>query len=313
MGEVWDIRPGERLSRRVRAARFGGARLGGIQPSNTTPNVFLYSDPEASGLIYPYDGWAENDAVFLYTGEGRLGDQEMKAGNRAILEHEQHERALRLFVAAGVIPGTAAKDHTYVGEFRVDPTKPYVRAPAPDDNGEDRNVFVFRLLPVGSADVRGEDRSGTGDAPSTLNAELVAPQQHNAPTYETSGTEPTTAARREAELVLRFEAMLRAEGHGIKRWRIRPPGELMPLMTDTYDETAKELFEAKGTTVRNSVRLAIGQLLDYRRHIDEPNLRLAVLLPSRPSDDLLDLVSSVGMACVYEDGRGVFERVPASD
>jgi len=48
------------------------------------------------------------------------------------------------------------------------------------------------------------------------------------------------------------------------------------------------------------VRLGIGQLLDYRRHIDVPQLKLSLLLPARPTDDLIDLLQTVGIGCVYE-------------
>jgi hypothetical protein len=193
---------------------------------------------------------------------------------------------VRLFVADGIIEGTAEKNHIYIGEFRVDPVDPYRIAPAPDANGEERIVFVFRLLPIGDVHVRDEDASGTGEAPSRGSAEVIPPEEHWAPSYETPGSEPATATRRESELVSRYRAFLTAQGHAVKRWRLRPAGELLPLLTDIYNETTAELYEAKGTAVRNSVRLAIGQLLDYRRHIDVSILKLSLLLPSRPSDDV---------------------------
>ena len=94
----------------------------------------------------------------------------------------------------------------------------------------------------------------------------------------------------------------------MSRWKLRPPGETRPLLTDPYDETTRELFEAKGTATRVAVRAAIGQLLDYRRHIPVEDLRLTVLLPHRPSSDLVALVLSCGMTCTYEDEPGVFQR-----
>jgi 5-methylcytosine-specific restriction protein A len=303
----WDVEPGEHLTRRERQARFGGALYGGIQPSNTTPNVFVYSDPAAGGLIYPYDGWS--GGVFLYTGEGRLGDQQVKGGNKALLEHEAAGRAVRLFVADGVVASTSEKNHLYVGQFRVDRYQVGVE-PAPDDAGEERSVLVFRLIPVGDVIVRSEDASGTGGPGTSAEANLVPPEQHLAHTYEVSGTASTHAERRESDLVKRFEAHLKAQGHEVMRWRLRPPGEMLSLLTDTYDKTARELFEAKGSSSRNYVRLAIGQLLDYRRFIDVDGIKLSVLLPSRPSPDVLALLTSVNMECVYEDGSA-FRRVPA--
>jgi hypothetical protein len=224
-----------------------------------------------------------------------------------ILEHEAAGRRLRLFVAEGTVEGTAQKSHVYLGEFRVDPSDPFRIEPAPDDAGEDRSVVVFRLLPVSESLVRPEDASGTGDSDSGAEANLVPPEQHHAPTYEVPGTDPTNAERRESDLVKRFESYLENQGHEVMRWELRPPGELLRLLTDTYDRTAKELFEAKGSGTRNSVRLAIGQLLDYRRFIDVDGLKLSVLLPSRPSADVLDLLASVGIGCLFEEGTG-FQR-----
>ncbi len=312
MAQDWDIAVGDHLTRDERMRRFGGARYGGIEPSAKTPNVFIYSDPERSADIYPYDGWAEDDKTFLYTGEGRLGDQRMQEGNRAVLEHRERGRALRVFVADGTVPDSAEKNHLYIGQFEVDPDEPYVQEPAPDDNDELRTVYVFRLRPVDEPLRRPQDTSGTGDAPTEPEAQLVDPEQQRNTEYEVAGSEPQTARRREAELVTRYENYLTGLGHDVQRWRIRPPGELLTLVTDTYDGTEHTLYEAKGTTTRDAIRRAIGQLLDYRRHIAVDDLRLAVLLPDRPSNDLLDLLSSLDIACVYESSEGAFDRLEPS-
>jgi hypothetical protein len=55
--------------------------------------------------------------------------------------------------------------------------------------------------------------------------------------------------------------------------------------------------------------MAIGQLLDYRRHIDREGVRLAILLPHRPCEDLLELVTGLGIAVVAEKDRGGFESI----
>jgi 5-methylcytosine-specific restriction protein A len=80
-------------------------------------------------------------------------------------------------------------------------------------------------------------------------------------------------------------------------------------VTDIYSETQNALYEAKGTATRDAMRTAIGQLLDYRRHIDRDGLRLAVLLPHLPSDDLIDLVTGVRVIVVAEQPGGGFETV----
>jgi hypothetical protein len=306
---IWDVPVGACLSRSNRKARFGGSVYGGIEPSAISPNVFLYSDPsrgEAYG--YNYDGWADGGRLFLYTGEGREGDQLMSHGNRAILEHRKQGRALRLFVADGQIAGTAQRQQRYVGEFEVDRNKPYSLEDAPDENGEDRTVFVFRLRPVGGALRREDDQSIFPDCGSDGAASLV-PVEKNADTaFDVSARSGTTATRREGELVDRFIAWS-GPTELFRRWCLRPPGELSPILTDIYSETQNVLYEAKGTTTRNAMRTAIGQLLDYRRHIDRDGLRLAVLLPLAPSDDLIDFATGLGIAVVAERSGGGFETI----
>jgi hypothetical protein len=65
---------------------------------------------------------------------------------------------------------------------------------------------------------------------------------------------------------------------------------------------------AKGVSDRESIRTAVGQLLDYRRHI-VPKPAVAVLLPDRPSADLLSLLDTEGIGCVFEDRIGSFRDV----
>jgi hypothetical protein len=53
----------------------------------------------------------------------------------------------------------------------------------------------------------------------------------------------------------------------------------------------------------HSTRLAIGELLDYLRFAP-PATRPAILLPARPSDDLVDLITSHGIVLIYEEAAG---------
>lgn len=305
----WDVPIGALLSRAERMERFGGAMYGGIEPSSSSPNVFVYSDPsrgEAYG--YNYDGWTDDGRLFLYTGEGSLGDQPMNHGNRAILEHRQRGRSLRLFVADGFIEGTAQRNQRYVGEFEIDGANPYSLAEAPDKKDENRTVFVFRLRPVGEVLRRDSDNSDFVDPGHEGSAALVAVEENIETSFEVAPREGTTATRREGELVDRYMTWA-GPSHVFRRWKLRAPGELRSLLTDIYDETENILYEAKGTATRGAVRMAIGQLLDYRRHIDRDGVRVAILLPHRPSEDLVDLAAGLGIAVVVEEGRGGFESI----
>jgi len=89
---------------------------------------------------YKYDRWEAG--VFHFTGDGQVGDQELRWGNRAIINHRKDGRALRVFRGArGVV--------TYVGEFDL-AADPYYYAEATDRLGHNRRVIVFKLVPVGA-------------------------------------------------------------------------------------------------------------------------------------------------------------------
>ncbi|MBO0827148.1 MAG: restriction endonuclease [Streptosporangiales bacterium] len=306
MDGEWDVQPGEVMTRGEQRRRFGGSPQGGIVPSRTSPNIFIYSDPaQAPRYGYNFDGWTDDGSLYLYTGAGTVGDQSLDAVNGSVLTHRVSGRALRLFVAQER-QQRGGKLHRYVGEFEVDPETPFYRADAPDEAGELRSVVVFRLLPVGHADARQEDSSDA--EPGSPEARVVPVEGHRSETFETAAVVGRTALRRESDLVKRLESWLRAQGHEVARWAIRPAGELRMLWTDTYDMTAKELYEAKGSANRWAIRLAIGQLLDYRRYVLVPDVGLVVAVPSRPSDDLINLLYECGIACVYPDGRA-FDRL----
>jgi len=105
------------------------------------------------------------------------------------------------------------------------------------------------------------------------------------------------AIQKEARLTQRFQQYLESRGHQVMRYRITPAGE-PPIYSDLADTTDNIVYEAKGSADRMSVRLAIGQILDYGRFIE--GSRLAVLLPERPADDLIDLLQQCGIGCVIE-------------
>jgi 5-methylcytosine-specific restriction protein A len=310
----WSLALGESLSRRDRGQRYGGGLYGGIEPSAQTQNIFIYSDPSKGERFgYNYDGWVDGVDLFLYTGEGTKGHQQFRDGNQAILNHRLDARRLRFFVADGKIAGKSEKVQRYIGEFALDDNLPYLRAEAPDVDGLLRSVIVFRLRPVGDVLRRSEDSSRYSDAieiPTAVHEGIpigvpdllvnsVALEVVNAVQFGVSAKAAGISQRREADLMLRFNQHLVSQGHIVDRYRIRPPGELRDLYTDIYDSSANVLYEAKASATREAVRMAIGQLLDYSRHIPVDH-SLAVLLPGAPSHDLISLLRTQKIRCVCE-------------
>lgn len=118
---------------------------------------------------------------------------------------------------------------------------------------------------------------------------------------------PSVAIRRESALVESFERFLLDRGHEVSAYRYSPRESAHELQSDLFDETTGVLYEAKGAVSRESIRMAIGQLFDYARyHRRRP--RLALLLPRRPSDDLLELLDAVSIAVAWRGPDG-FEQI----
>lgn len=290
----WDLVPGQRVVRRELHDRYGGGRYGGIEPSARTPNLFLFTDPSVGEKYgYNFDGW-HADGTFHYTGEGQVGDQIMRDGNRAVRFHLDQGRALRLFRkdGAGLI---------YLGQFEVPNESHVILEEARDRNGLARSVFVFRLRPVGNV-----VRDGDSVAPPLELTRAIPLEAHDVDEYvmQRAASEPRQALRREAQLVERFVEWVTSSGLSVERQAIPTPGG-RPMFTDVCIKEKRELVEAKGASSREHIRGALGQILDYARYVDHS--LLTVLLPTQPSEEMVSLLIAHGVGCSWEtDRRGEF-------
>lgn len=77
------------------------------------------------------------------------------------------------------------------------------------------------------------------------------------------------------------------------------------LLSDAWDAEHELLIEAKAHTDRPSIRMAIGQLLDYSHSLGR-TVALAVLLPSKPSKNLLALLDAQDIAAIWQTSGGKF-------
>jgi hypothetical protein len=98
-------------------------------------------------------------------------------------------------------------------------------------------------------------------------------------------------------------------GLGPREYLISSTGER--IACDVFDAQANELVEAKSSSSRANVRMALGQLLDYRRH-HCPDPGLILLVPDCPNEDLLALVQQFGVSVVYRNGDEQFVRIDSS-
>lgn len=139
----WTLQPGDVIARKKLALVHGDPMTRHIEPTGRTPNVLVFADPHK--ITHGHDGWASDGSAYFVTGEGRRGDQSWTHGNAALRNHVEQGRAVRLFeVEQTWRPG--GKNHCYLGEFTLCPDEPYRMDVAPDSEGAERQVIVFKLL-----------------------------------------------------------------------------------------------------------------------------------------------------------------------
>ncbi|MET8969172.1 hypothetical protein [Streptomyces hydrogenans] len=322
-----ELLPGLITTREEVVQAYGGSVFsGGIVPANDSNKVFVYSDPSVGEKHgYTFDGRADDDelgVLYLYTGAGSEGHQKMARGNKTLMETLDDGRDVHLFVSNGkAAPGKKLVKQRYVGQVVLDPSLPYVIRKAPDKHGEMRDVYVFRFRPAPGAVLHFEPKDSVQPAKKTAVVPLPVEQPALAATgvkdkktekHTTTQTianikgGPRTVLRREGQLVTAFEAFLTAAGHQFTSFQITVEGEPGAQVPDLYDITANVLYEAKGLTNRTNVRMAVGQLRDYRRLLKDEvpaGMRIAVLLPTEPTADIRQWLDSENIAIVVQNGE----------
>jgi hypothetical protein len=137
---------------------------------------------------------------------------------------------------------------------------------------------------------------------------LVPIEGGNSEEYEIARPESgKRGLRREARLVRDYVAVLEAAGDKVARNKILPSGSSHALFSDIYNETRRQLVEAKAGIGRGDVRMAIGQLADYGRFVAKGTDR-AVLLDAKPQPDLLALLDSQEIAAIWRNGQGFVDN-----
>ena len=182
--------------------QYGGTRQSGISPSRSHPFIFLFTGD--SGEAYGYeDGWQQDEGVFLYTGQGQIGDMEFLRGNKAIRDHISDGKQLFLFKATG-----KGKPVEFIGEFECASID---FAQGPDVNGDLRKTIRFNLVACNPTTISDAEekvseissRNFDDLRQSAFNA--VAPQ-------ETQNWRMAKQIRRQRSSEIRTYVLRRAEG-----------------------------------------------------------------------------------------------------
>jgi hypothetical protein len=313
------FRPGDVLTRNEIHPVLGGSSYAGICPAAGKRNVLIFSDSEV-GKRYGYrDGWLTEDddlgPIFTYTGTGKRGNQTLEGGNAAILEHAQKGRTLHLFIAIDKVPGTDTRRHKYIGKFKVDERTPFETREAKDELGENRNVIVFRLRPIGPY-VREPSDTLQRAPESRARFNQTAGRFARATRRQKRRLQPQTSMDQAEEarddIADTFQEREVAAGETIGHLEFSMRNSSSRLMFELYNPTNNTVYEPTGSAASESITQALAQLLRARHYLrtlphDHP-LQLMVLAPTLPHEDLRDLLAEHGIGIVYRNEYGDFSE-----
>ena len=294
----WALEIGDKVLRRAIHRQYGGGQQGGISTSSKTSDIFIFTNP-ARGSRYGYDlhEGLQADGSFAYTGEGQSGDQDLTRGNKALLNAADDGRVIRVFNAK---PPYA----TYVGAFTTgDPVCTFQEIPGQD--GLLRRAIVFNLVPLDASTSLLSAHPGQlrmlkpqivrWDPPDASDISVVADATQLPPGDR-------VVSRVEFQLQADFGRWLEDRGTPPSRLRLPVAGTI--IEPDIYVESEGWLVEAKKSSGREYVRMAIGQVLDYvhnARALDKVTTPM-ILLPGRAEVDLMDLSAGLGITLAARDG-----------
>ena len=126
---------GEIYKRKELHDHFGGNRQSGISAPAKFPVIFLINSSGGDENGYE-DGWMEDKKTYLYSGEGRYGDQKLTRGNLQICQHVQRGKRIYLFEE------TTDTYIKLIGEFYfID----YLESQGLDLTGQNRLIYKFIL------------------------------------------------------------------------------------------------------------------------------------------------------------------------
>lgn len=290
--------PGERFKRSDLHKTFGGSFRHGMTSANSKSDFLLFHDEE-SNHQFGYDIWQgfQADGSFHYTGQGIKGDQKMTRANLALIKADEMRHPIHLIESKG--------GHcTYIGRVVLG-NPPFFEKQAPDiEKKGTRNVFVFNLLPL-SRTIRGKDEIPVS----------VSVVGHDLPWYPPDFTplikrqekvEESVVNLIENQLQAEFGNYLIRQGHNPINHLFTLPGSKGVLRPDFWIPSLKLVVEAKPSSAREFVRLAIGQALDYVNlaKLEGVPMSPAILLPQSPTKDLVQLINSLGITLILKGSDG---------
>ena len=125
-----------------------------------------------------------------------------------------------------------------------------------------------------------------------------APENHQLDFRRQTKSQEIRAKKREAELLEKYALWLQRKGRELQC--VKYGG----LQCDGYEEKTRNLIEAKSSTRREHIRMAVGQLLDYafqgRKKLGASNK--AILLPKKPQPAAVEWLQPLRIKIIWREG-----------
>lgn len=133
-------------------------------------------------------------------------------------------------------------------------------------------------------------------------AHIAAPQRNYQLDYIVRSKKQIREAKKnEAGLLISYRRWLKRQG------RTLAPTRYGKLECDGYERERRNLIEAKSSTSREHIRMAVGQLLDYGFHMKRTFglSNMAILLPKKPDPRSVDWLTEWKISLIWRE-RGSF-------
>lgn len=140
---------------------------------------------------------------------------------------------------------------------------------------------------------------------STPNPQIVSsPENHQLDFKVQTKARVIKAKKVEAGLLEDYRRWLAQQDRALSAIKYRA------LQCDAYEADRRNLIEAKSSTSREHIRMAVGQLLDYAfqgtKKFGEPYK--AILLPSEPRSDIVDWLNSLHIKVIWREKKAFLDN-----
>lgn len=283
-------KPGEKFKRNEMHKVVGGSFRHGMTSCNSGREFLLFHDAKKSKK-FGYDIWegSQADGSFHYSGQGTSGDQKMIKSNAALLTAHEAGKPIHLIETQ---EGTC----TYLGRYLLGEPKYFSRL-APDVSmTEMRKIFVFNLVPTSSSHFE----ESSGKPAHGITRPWVKPEFSRVK-YELGALVNREMIRVEFELQAAFGTFLITKNLTPFRHEFRIESAKGGLLPDMWIPSLKMIVEAKATLDRETLRLAVGQVLDYQElaRLDQSQMDAFLLLPGLPNLQILEWMNSLGINVIH--------------